>query len=88
MTLVSLLEHVLLKMLYKFGKTQVNIVFSLITFFSSYQLSLDLNKQYFRATRTMRKDRVMKCLLTDLKEMKRKEQGTYDYRIDEKIEIV
>ena len=56
-------------------------------FFSSYQLLSDLDKKGFRATGTMRKDRVMKCSLIDMKQMKRKERGSYDYRSDGKIEI-
>ena len=36
----------------------------------------------------MRKDCVMKFPLIDMKQMKRKERGSYDYRSDEKIEII
>ena len=57
-------------------------------FFSSYQLFSDLHDQGFSATGTLRKDRVMKCPLTDVKEMKKNERGSYDYRSDGKIEIV
>ena len=48
----------------------------------------DLDKKGFRATGTMRKDRVIKCSLIDMKQMKRKERGSYDYRRDGKIVIV
>ena len=47
-------------------------------FFSSYQLLSYLFKKGFRATGTMRKDRVMKCPLIDMKQMKRKERGSCD----------
>ena len=57
-------------------------------FFSSYQLLSDLDKKGFRTTGTMRKDRVIKCPLIDMKQMKRKERRLYDYRSDGKIEIV
>ena len=57
-------------------------------FLSSYQLLSDLDKKGFRATGTMRKDRVMKCPLIDMKQINRKEKGSYDHRSDGKIEIV
>ena len=56
-------------------------------FFTSYQLLLDLDKAGFRATGTMRKDRVMKCPLEGVKKMK-SDRGSYDYRNSCVIEIV
>ena len=44
-------------------------------FFSSYQLVVYLNQAGFRATGTMRKNRIMKCPLTNVKDMKKK--GTW-----------
>ena len=57
-------------------------------FFSSYQLITDLGIKGFRATDTMRNDRIMKCPLIDVKVMKKKERGSFDFRCDEKVEIV
>ena len=57
-------------------------------FFSSYQLLVYLNQVGFRAPGTMRKDRIMKCPLTDVKDKKKKERGSYDFRSSGKIEIV
>ena len=57
-------------------------------FFSSYQLLSDLDKKGFRATGTMRKYRVMKCPLIGMKQVKKKQRGSNDYRSDGKIEIV
>ena len=48
----------------------------------------NLDKNGFRATGTIRKDRMMKWPLIDMKQMKRKERESYDYRSDGKIEIV
>ena len=36
----------------------------------------------------MRNDRIMKCPLIDVKVMKKKERGSFDFRCDEKVEIV
>ena len=47
-------------------------------FLSSYQLVSDLYKRGSRATGTIRKDGVMKCLLTDMRQILRKENGSYD----------
>ena len=69
-------------------KAQVIIVHTLKIFFSSYELLSDLKKKGFRATGTMRKDRVMKRPLIDMKQMKRKERESYDYISNGKIEIV
>ena len=69
-------------------KAQVIIVHTLKNFFSSYELLSDLKKKGFRATGTMRKDRVMKRPLIDMKQMKRKERESYDYISNGKIEIV
>ena len=40
-------------------------------FFSSYSLICDLTTKGFRATGTMRNDRIMKCPLVDVKKMKK-----------------
>ena len=57
-------------------------------FFSSYQLITDLGTKGFRATGTMRSDRIMKYPLIDVKVMKKKERGSFDFRCDEKAGIV
>ena len=48
----------------------------------------ELDKEGVWATEAMRKVREMKYPLIDIKQMKRKERGSYDYRNDGKIEIV
>ena len=68
------------------GQSNHNGYFNI--FFSSYQLLSDLDKKGFQAARAMRKDRVVKSPSIDMKQIKRKERGLYDYRSDEKIEIV
>ena len=42
--------------------------------------ALYLNQVGFRATGTMRKNRIIKCPLMDVKDMKKKERGSYDFR--------
>ena len=43
-------------------------------FFSSYQLLVNLNQMGFRATSTMRKERIMKFPLINVKDMKKKKR--------------
>ena len=57
-------------------------------FFSSYSLICDLATKGFRATGTMRNDRIMKCPLIDVKKMNKNERGSFDFRSDGNIEIV
>ena len=57
-------------------------------FFSSYSLICDLATKGFRATGTMRNDRIMKCPLVDVKKMNKNERGSFDFRSDGNIEIV
>ena len=51
-------------------------------------LICDLATKGFRATNTMRNDRIMKCPLIDIKKMKKNEGGSFDFRSDSNIEIV
>ena len=57
-------------------------------FYSSYQFITDLGTKGFRATDTMKNDRITKCPLIDVKVMKKKERGSFEFRCDEKVEIV
>ena len=56
--------------------------------FLSYQLISALDKRFFQAIGTMRKDRVMKCPLIDIKQIKRKERVSHDYINNFKKQIV
>ena len=53
-------------------------------FFSSYQFITDLGTKGFRATGTMRNDRIMK----NKEIMKKKERGSFEFRCDENVGIV
>ena len=66
-------------MLWKFVK---------IKFFSSYSLICDLATKGFRATGTVRNDRIMKCPLVDDKKMQKNERGSFDFRREGNLEIV
>ena len=57
-------------------------------FFSSYKLLFDIDEKGFRATGTMRNDRIMKCPVKRIAEMKILEKGAFDYRSSGPIEIV
>ena len=57
-------------------------------FFSSHHLLSGFDRKGFQATGTIRKDRLIKCPLIAMKQMKRKKRRSYDYRSDGKIEIV
>ena len=48
----------------------------------------DLATKGFRATGTMRNDRIMKCPVVDVKKMKKNERVSFDFRSDGNIEIV
>ena len=57
-------------------------------FFSSYKLLVDLDAKGFRATGTMRKNRIEKCPLADVRDMTKRERGSYDFRSTSNLEIV
>ena len=57
-------------------------------FFSSYKLLVDLDVKGFRATGTMRNNRIGKCPLADVSDMKKRERGSYDFRSASNLEIV
>ena len=57
-------------------------------FFSSYKLLVDLDVKGFRATGTMRNNRIGKCPLADVSDMKKTERGSYDFRSASNLEIV
>ena len=75
-------------MRWKFVNAQIITVYTLRIFSQATNCSQTWIRKGFRATRTMTKDRVMKCPLIDMKQMKKKERWLYDYRSDGKIEIV
>ena len=56
--------------------------------FSSYLLICGLATKGFMATGLMRNDRIMNCLLVDVKKMRQNERGSLDFRSDGNIEIV
>ena len=60
---INLCVNILSKMLWKFIK---------IKFFSSYSLIYDLATKGFRATGTIKNDRIMKCPLVDAKKNEEK----------------
>lgn len=57
-------------------------------FFTSYNLLVDLKKQGYRATGTIRENRTKKCPLRSTKEMKKEDRASYDYRFDKQNEIL
>ena len=57
-------------------------------FFLSYSLICDLATKEFRATGTIRNDRIKKCPLVDVKKMRKNERGSFDFRSEGNIEIV
>ena len=57
-------------------------------FFTSYDLLVQLKAKNFKATGTVRENRLKHCPLIETKMMKKKERGSYDYRSDGKIEVV
>ena len=58
-------------------------------FFSSYKLLVDLNEKGFRATGTMRNDRIEGCPLSPVNDMKKSERGHHNHRSStDNIEIV
>ena len=59
-----------------------------IKFFSSYSLIYDLATKGFRATGTIKNDRIMKCPLVDAKKMKKNERGSFDFSSEGNLEIV
>ena len=85
---VNLWVHVLSKMLWKFVKIQTITVLTSTTSFSSSSLICDFAAKGFRATGTMRNDRIMKFPLVDVKEMKKNERGSFDFWSDDIIDIV
>ena len=57
-------------------------------FFSSYKLLLDLDAKGFGATSTMRNNRIEKCPLAEVSDMKKRERESYDFRNTSNLEIV
>ena len=84
---MNLWVHVLSKMLWKFVKTKRSQRY-FGNFFSSYSLICDLGTKGFRATGTIRNDRIMKCPLVDVKKNEEKTEGSFNFRSDGNIEIV
>ena len=57
-------------------------------FFSSYDLMVKLDKKGFRATGTVRENRLKKCTITSTTELKKKLKGSFDFRSHGNIEVV
>ena len=57
-------------------------------FFTSYDLIAELKTLGYRATGTVRQNRIRGCPLKSDAEMKKSERGSYDYRSDGDVEIV
>ena len=57
-------------------------------FFWGYSLICDLTTKRFRATGTMRNDRIMKWLLVDVNKMKKNKRRSFYFRNDGNIEVV
>ncbi|CAG5029382.1 unnamed protein product [Parnassius apollo] len=57
-------------------------------FFSSIQLLIDLKSQGFRATGTVRENRIKKCPIMTKKEMKKKDRGFSDYCFDKNNDVL
>lgn len=57
-------------------------------FFTSYELLCQLKERGFRATGTVRENRLKKCPLVSSKDMAKEPRGTYDYRFDVKSSVL
>ena len=57
-------------------------------FFSSYKLLVNLDAKGFRATGTMGNNRIEKCPLTEVSDMKKRDTGSYNFRRTSNLEIV
>ncbi|CAH2101108.1 unnamed protein product [Euphydryas editha] len=57
-------------------------------FFTNYNLLVDLKREGYRATGTIRENRIKKCPLRSTKEMKKEDRASYDYRFDKQNEIL
>nr|CAH7753302.1 unnamed protein product [Callosobruchus chinensis] len=70
----------------KWNHTQFNLYFD--NFFTSIHLLDELKKRGFNATGTIRENRILNCPLTNSSLMKKKERGSFDYRLDKDTGIV
>ena len=57
-------------------------------FFSSYNLFMKLKELHFRATGTIKENRLNGCTIINKITMKKKERGTFDYRSQGSLEVV
>jgi hypothetical protein len=57
-------------------------------FFTSHQLLCDLKEAGFRATGTVRENRLARCPLPSNKDFKKEQRGAYDYRFDAANDIL
>ena len=84
---IPLGEHVVETAL-KICNNPVNYSVFFENFFSSYKLLVVLDVKGFRATGTMRNNRVKKCQLSEVSYMKKREKGLYNFRRTSNLEIV
>ena len=57
-------------------------------FFSSYKLLVDLDAKEFRATGTIKNNRIEKCPSAEVSDMKKRERGSYNFTSTSNLEIV
>lgn len=76
---IDLLEHV--------AKPEEHIVF-FDNHFTTYALMVYLKKKKFRATGTVRENRIQKVPITTCKDLNKMPRGSHDYRFDTKNEIL
>ena len=57
-------------------------------FFTSLKLVDKLTEKKIGATGTVRENRIEKCPITGIKEMKKKERGAYDYQYDDQKKLL
>ena len=80
-------ERVVMNVLQICSNPQMHSIF-FDDFFSSYQLLCDLTVQGFRATGTMRDNRIMKCSVKEINVKKEEERGSLGYQSYGDIEIM
>nr|XP_026496431.1 piggyBac transposable element-derived protein 2-like [Vanessa tameamea] len=81
-------SRVVKMLLQKLGTDPTNHQVFFDNFFTNYNLLVDLKKEGYRATGTIRENRTKKCPLKSTKEMKKKDRASYDYRFDKQNEIL
>ena len=82
------LEKRVVKSALKICDNPVNCNIFFYKSFSSYKLLVKLDAKGFKATGTMRNNRIEKCPLADFNDVKKRERGSYDFRSTSNLEIV